>query len=66
MFENAITPSKWIINYKFKTETEALTKEEKELVAACQEIEEYVIKEKPRRHGKGITQHISSFQNKRF
>ena len=53
MFENAINPTKWIINYKYKTEIDSLSKVEKELEFACRLIEERVVEVKPRRHGKG-------------
>ena len=53
MFENATNPTKWITNYKYKTETDSLSKVEKELEFACRLIEERVVEVKPRRHGKG-------------
>lgn len=66
MFENAISPSKWILNYKFKSQTDSLTKKEKELEAACKEIEDYVTKEKPRRHGKGKIERFGYYSNIQF
>ena len=53
MFENSIDPTKWIINYKHKRNNASLSKEEKQLENACQQIEACVVEIKPRRHGKG-------------
>ena len=54
IFENAIDPTKWILNFKHKGESASLSKEEKQLEDACHQIEQNVVEVKPRRHGQGL------------
>ena len=60
MFENAIDPTKWIINYKHKRESASLSEKEKQLEDSCRQIETSVIDVIPRRHGKGSDYEIFS------